>query len=542
MANHEISVVSKVQEILRNCPRNLESYQLLLTELNPIVQRSSQDEQYRQTLASSKDLWKLLKASLNCYDEDLITLADDEDVRFWYLRSVRGLLLLMRNMSVSNQPIDQDLHLENVVIQTFLNINVSSKRYDEMTTSLYVITTGFLFNITRSEVNFDKWAMDPLVAFLKYPIHHPNRNYDLLHPHAMFFLNLTASDDFLYSFFRHPMCDELFYGFFVGEVVQQHTELFKYLDKTCILDEDYEITSMDAVLLKCFSNIATNESFAPYLQTAENTDTDKFLKVLKLMQLVATSSENWNICQLTTIMTWCFPVFENSAKKTGEYFEAKQENEQEAQLLHNKLNISLDIIATLSQYEHVQKYILSYNGLEKVLTLLRLLQDNLVRINFHKGANGSIKELKTTNSLGEKITDQKLLNERVDSGSYQIKPTNFPECKSFLIEILTMLAYNNRTNQDKIRDLHGLGLILSNCVIDDNDPFIRERSIVCIKFLLKDNKPNQDFVASLEAKKAVQDDVLSDAGYEIKISDSGNIGLVSKDIAPEEPRIEMSNN
>lgn len=533
MANHEISVVSKVEEILRTCPRNLDKYQFLLTELNPIVQKSSVDEHYRQTLTSSKELWRVLKASLECYDEELIMLTDDEEVAFWYLRSVRGLLLLMRNMSVCNQLIYQDMQLENVVLQTFLKINARSERYDEITTSLYVIITGFLFNISKDASTFDNWSMDSLLAFLKYPMHHPNKSYDLLHAHAMFFSNLTASDDFLYSFFRHPMCDELFYGIFVNEIVQQHTGLFKYLDKTCILNEDYEITSMDAVLLKCFSNIATNESFAQYFTTAEKTDTDRFLKVLKLMQLVVTSSENWNIRELTNIMTWCFPIFQNCALNTGEYFETKQENEQEAQLLHNKLIILLDILSTLVQFEHVQKYILSYNGLERLLTLLQVLQDNLVRINFHKSANGSVKNLKTTNSLGEKITDQKLLNQRVDSGSYRIKPTNFPGCKSFLIEILTMLVYKNRIIQDKIRELHGLGLILSNCVIDDNDPFMRERSIVCIKFLLQDNKPNQDFVASLEAKKAVQDDVLSDAGYEVKISDSGNVGLVSKDLAQE---------
>ena len=87
--------------------------------------------------------------------------------------------------------------------------------------------------------------------------------------------------------------------------------------------------------------------------------------------------------------------------------------------------------------------------------------------------------------------------------------------------------------QDRIRELHGLELVLSNCVIDDNDPFIKERSVVCIKYLLQDNRPNQDFVAQLEAKKAVQDDVLSEAGYEVKI---GNTGELKLDSVPSQKR------
>lgn len=141
--------------------------------------------------------------------------------------------------------------------------------------------------------------------------------------------------------------------------------------------------------------------------------------------------------------------------------------------------------------------------------------------------------MKTMDATGEKVSDEALLNQRVDYDSFQILPTNFPECKLLIIEILTMLVYNRREVQDRIRELHGLELVLSNCVIDDNDPFIKERSVVCIKYLLQDNRPNQDFVAQLEAKKAVQDDVLSEAGYEVKI---GNTGELKLDSVPSQKR------
>ncbi|KAK7679849.1 copper transport protein [Cerrena zonata] len=46
-------------------------------------------------------------------------------------------------------------------------------------------------------------------------------------------------------------------------------------------------------------------------------------------------------------------------------------------------------------------------------------------------------------------------------------------------------------------------------MIDDNDPFIKERSIVCLKFLLAD----------LEAKKTYDDQALKEVGYEVEIKE-----------------------
>lgn len=90
-----------------------------------------------------------------------------------------------------------------------------------------------------------------------------------------------------------------------------------------------------------------------------------------------------------------------------------------------------------------------------------------------------------------------------------------------------MLTHENREIQNQVRELGGLGVILSNCVIDDNDPFIKERSIMCIKFLLKDNKENQNFVANLESKRVANDETLQEAGYEVDISKDGKLSLKS---------------
>ncbi|ODQ64646.1 hypothetical protein NADFUDRAFT_14680, partial [Nadsonia fulvescens var. elongata DSM 6958] len=71
---------------------------------------------------------------------------------------------------------------------------------------------------------------------------------------------------------------------------------------------------------------------------------------------------------------------------------------------------------------------------------------------------------------------------------------------------------------------HALDLILSNCVIDQNNPYIRERAIMCLKYILENNAENQALIAQLEAKQTVSGDVLDGAGYETTIID-GKVAL-----------------
>lgn len=524
-----VQLVRRIGKEFESCA-DVENFQVFLGELGPVVQRTAQDEDYRQCLASSEELWRSLRADLQGLEGSLNEL--NKENAFWYVRTLRGLMLLMRNLSASSQQLPRDLLLQNCSIRAFLQISRANFELDEMVHSFYTITVSFLHNISKDVIIFDKQEVDRLMDFLQYPTQvESTMNEELLHCHASFLLNLSGNTDFLYDFFRSPTCDKIIFEHLLQEVVSHHTELFNYADRA--EDEDHEISPMDAVILKTFSRFAVNESFINYLLTVESEGGESFIQLMKLLQLVVTSSERWDKFELTSIMAWCFPIFKKAAESTASYFEVGVDDEQEAKILHNKLSTTLDIMSKLTQYEQVQQYLLSYEGLEASISLLGLLQKNLVRINFYKNPNGSIKGMKTMDATGEKVSDEALLNQRVDYDSFQILPTNFPECKLLIIEILTMLVYNRREVQDRIRELHGLELVLSNCVIDDNDPFIKERSVVCIKYLLQDNRPNQDFVAQLEAKKAVQDDVLSEAGYEVKI---GNTGELKLDSVPSQKR------
>lgn len=536
MLSEEDKVIDKVEKILVSCPFNEKLYQEVLQELNPIVIRTAQDEEYRNFLANSYSIWKQLKTSLeSCVVEKISELCNEEHL-YWYMRTIRGLIILMRNLSVSNQDIPQELFLQNSVVELFVKIVTFKLKYDDMETSTFIAISSFLYNVTKKSVLFDKSTLGSLMIFLQYPLKHPERKHDLLFPYLLYFVNLVTNEDFLYYFFRQEQCTEILYDFFVLEMINNHSTLSHYLknnlqdkDATVSLEvNDKELTAIDTALIRLFSTLACNESFCGYFERLKDTDIPKTIDILHVMQLVITSSEKWDKFQLTTIMMWCYNIFEKLVNDVTTYFDKNEDDEAKSEPIYQQLYSILDILVSLSKFQHVLEFLNSYGFLNKLVPLLRLLQSKLIRVNFTKDMSGNITKIKTTDSIGTEIVENKKIVSRIDYGTNTIKSTNFPEIKSFIIELLANLSYRNKENQDKIRELHGLEVVLSNCVIDDNDPFIKERSIICIRFLLEGNPENQKIVAQLEAKGVVKNKDLEEAGYEVKVNKEGEIKLTSK--------------
>ncbi|SMN18358.1 similar to Saccharomyces cerevisiae YCR054C CTR86 Essential protein of unknown function [Maudiozyma saulgeensis] len=539
MNRTESSVISNIKEILVTSPTSVEIYNTVLETLNPIVIRTAQDEIYRTNLASTFEIWQELSDSIgNCNISRVIQM-NNEKLTFLYLRTLRGALLLLRNLSASNQDIAQQLLIQNKVVRLFITLSASDLENTEMETSIYITALTFLHNVSKISVLFDKAMLAELMSFLKYPLHHPDNTNDIIYPYLLFFENLLQSDDFLYYFFRHEEKDSILYEFLIINIMHSHSHLFKYLivndklglnstEEEDIQNIEKEMSNVDLAILRCFRKIIANESFSPYLLNLEETKPETFMNLLRIGQVVATSIEKWDKYELTGIMSWCFKIFYKTALDIKKYFEKGTDNITIAKILHQKIASTLDIMSSFSRYEHIQKYILSYQGLDKLIDLLGIFQKNLIRINFIKDKSGSVQNFKTSDSMGNKITDSTKISSRVDYHNFNILATNFPESKLLIVEILGNLCYKKKEMQDEIRLKHGLELILSNCVIDDNDPFIKERCITCIKFLLEGNEENQAFVASLEAKRAADDGTLSEAGYQVDIDKNGEINLLPK--------------
>ncbi|CCE63015.1 hypothetical protein TPHA_0D03820 [Tetrapisispora phaffii CBS 4417] len=529
----EIDTIVKIGSLFENISLAEEDYEQAIQILNPIIIRSSQDEEYRVQLSKRKEVWSSINICLSNYNVNELMHVDQLNIKTYNIRLLRGIIILLRNLSASNQDIPNELLLQNTVIKLFLNLRNHYEGLEEIIMALYITILSFLHNISQNHSIFDKTILHQQLVFLMFPTLCNSNNREMLYPYLLYFYNIIKNDDFLYDFFRHKDVTPILHNIIIEEITQNHSNLYEHLKQVRTDDMETEaapqLEDLDIILLKIFKRISANESFAPYLERIEKSDNMIFMSILKIMQLIVTSTDDWDKFELTALMAWCYRIFEHTALEVKKYFENKLEDEPTSDSLHDKLLISLDIISKLCQFEHAKKFMVFYKGIENIISLFQVLQDNLIKINFQKDIKGNVKSMKTTNSLGDKISDETLLLKRVDFDNYHIKSTNFPECKLIIVEIITMLAYGNKEVQDKIRELHGLQLVLSNCMIDDNDPFIKERAIVCIRVLLTENKENQDFVAQLESKKAVQNETLEEAGYEVKVSSDGSVKLESKD-------------
>ncbi|XP_074681727.1 ataxin-10 isoform X1 [Strix aluco] len=91
--------------------------------------------------------------------------------------------------------------------------------------------------------------------------------------------------------------------------------------------------------------------------------------------------------------------------------------------------------------------------------------------------------------------------------------------KSHLIRLIGNLCYKNKKNQDKVYELDGIPLILDNCSIDDNNPFVNQWAVYAIRNLTEQNERNQDLIAQMEEKGLADNSTLESMGLETEKRD-----------------------
>lgn len=91
--------------------------------------------------------------------------------------------------------------------------------------------------------------------------------------------------------------------------------------------------------------------------------------------------------------------------------------------------------------------------------------------------------------------------------------------KAHLVRLIANLCYRNKDNQDKIYELDGIPLILDNCSIDDNNPFLNQWAFYAIRNLTKDNERNQGVIANLERQGLADASALERMGLEVEEHD-----------------------
>jgi hypothetical protein len=86
-----------------------------------------------------------------------------------------------------------------------------------------------------------------------------------------------------------------------------------------------------------------------------------------------------------------------------------------------------------------------------------------------------------------------------------------------IVAILANLSYKNRYVQDEIRNLGGLPLILQQCVVDEDNPFLREWGFWAIRNLLEDNIENAKEISEMQLKGSVTPIELEQRGYKVEM-------------------------
>lgn len=436
-----------------------------LQNLGPLIQVSAQNEQFRREIALDN---ALVNSCLETLTNSLLIEFQDEDSEIMYVRLLRGLLLLIRNVAVSVD-ITPDITLLLLNFQHFnLKIRPSNPFYVRCFAAYIEVLANFLLSCRANQtcnILLVSHTFDNVLDVIK-------DEQTLMRPFTAFLDCILENEDN------------------TSALLIDETNLCL---RNFILEEGIKLSITQDVsddrLVKIFEKLITNKSFKNW--TEGMVDSEDFISILKVAQLVATSGTEWSNFQCTVIMEWSFAFLVSWSEKATELLCSKEVS-PELNSLHTKLLMVLDIISDLLKFHLAKQFLEHYNALDVLIPLFRAAHEN-----------SEIQTMKTKNTH--------------TAGEQQSK--KFPMVKSLIVEIMAFIVHESFESQEKVRELHGLELLLSNCIIDENNPFIKERSILCLRFVLEKNPKNQEFVAQLEAKKVVDDQALRDAGYEVEVDD-----------------------
>ncbi|KAI9022306.1 spinocerebellar ataxia type 10 protein domain-containing protein, partial [Phycomyces nitens] len=95
----------------------------------------------------------------------------------------------------------------------------------------------------------------------------------------------------------------------------------------------------------------------------------------------------------------------------------------------------------------------------------------------------------------------------------------FDYLKRECVRFIGAMCFGDFEMQEKIRQLGGIPLILAQCRIDDNNPYIREYAVLAIRNILENNPENQRLVEEMKPIAAAQTPELDEMGLKATLVD-----------------------
>ncbi|KAG7886402.1 hypothetical protein KL938_000055 [Ogataea parapolymorpha] len=513
-----------------------------LSKFSFLLVLTSNDATERQMLSNSLSIWTKINEAIQVYMEN--TGKDPQTTRTplicYRTRLIRGVILLARNLIVGlrslllysdaeradfysriglrNKDISGDLLIQSLYVNhsnniiplclTFLDMikELEESGFPEFVDVYYnamVACFEYLTNITNISTELKKnvtpdYNADTLLGFLaalpNYWDMFARLNIvetNLLLCVFIYFRNLFNDDELLSKIFHdHPLA-------IVNLVGTCLLRLMPFVRNNEKFTEE-QLEQLEIVSLSMYVNMVSHEGLGPFLIKAAKSGNDEqiIVELLRAFQIILTSKENgWDKLKLVNIVAWLMDYFKFAAQEASVLLEKKElDDNEKARLsrLHSQIISVLDSLSSLTQYDEVRQMLNHYHFLSDLIPFFKVVERNTFK---------------------KKLKD--------DQAPPHAK--HFPQVKLIIVEIITALVYENFENQELMRNVHGLELILNNCNLDAHEPFIKERAILCIKYLLLDNPRNQEFVAKLEAKGTSIDPkneaILEQAGFEVNIED-----------------------
>ncbi|KAF8780211.1 hypothetical protein HU200_001879 [Digitaria exilis] len=97
-----------------------------------------------------------------------------------------------------------------------------------------------------------------------------------------------------------------------------------------------------------------------------------------------------------------------------------------------------------------------------------------------------------------------------------------------LVAVIANCLHGRKKVQDEIRQLGGVLLLLQQCVIDEDNPYLREWGLLAVKNLLQENEENQKEVSELEMQEPVITPEIANIGLKVEIDkETGRPKLVN---------------
>ncbi|XP_059634078.1 uncharacterized protein LOC132276600 [Cornus florida] len=109
--------------------------------------------------------------------------------------------------------------------------------------------------------------------------------------------------------------------------------------------------------------------------------------------------------------------------------------------------------------------------------------------------------------------------ENQERTTYSAKLCLYEGFRRDIVAVIGNCAYRRKRVQDEIRQRNGILLLLQQCVIDEDNPYLREWGIWSVRNLLEGNAENQKVVAELELQGSVDVPEIAGLGLRVEVDE-----------------------